>query len=254
MVTLVQHGQAKNTFTSSPGSLTVTLGANITAGNCVIACISASSATDGAGSQPTISSVKTNASADNWAVAKSLNDTTNCCLCAVYADPNTVGGTTNVVTAFTFVGAGTNNPNAAMVDVFEVSGLLTSSVVDLTHASAIGASGTAWSSGASGTTGQGSEFIVGMALGTVLAGGANGPTLTGPSAPWTNETAQTENPSVFGTVYGVTHMAGYQIVTSTGTFTYSGTQSPSEAYDAIVVTLKGAATTRGTLLLTSFPV
>ena len=68
-------------------------------------------------------------------------------------------------------------------------------------------------------------------------------TVTGPASPWTNETllgpvGYTYNSSTYDNY----QLSGYQVRSSTGAATYSGTNSQDSIYAAVVVTLLGAAT------------
>jgi hypothetical protein len=214
VVAFVQH--ASNTG-NGVTTLTVTLGSATTAGNCLIANITCENDTS-------ITSIKLGTSADNWAsqVANSTYD------CYQWADPDCAGGQTSVVITF----SGSEIP---IVDVYEFSGLLTSSPLDKSNGTG-GSAGTsaAWTSGASGTTTQAAELVVGFAGGWNAAN--TNPTITPPSSPWANAT-------LLGSGPGTWQQSGYQIVAATGSYTYNGTSNmtgTNNEYAAAIGTYKAA--------------
>ena len=237
---LVQHAGNATTFTSgSSGTASATFGSSPTAGNCLIACFTV---IDQPGTA-SITSVKTGASADNWASAAVENQASvNGVITAIYACPDTGASSSTVNVAVTFGGtASTSNNVVVLVDIFEVSGLVLSSAVDKTSVNSPGGTGeTSFTSDATATTTQASEFWIGVAGAWTESSGVS-VGFGGPSSPWANETALTGTAKLSGTSYGAAQVAGYQVASSTGTATYSGTMSQSSLYCAAVVTLKAAA-------------
>lgn len=218
-ITLVQHGSNTGSFsTGTTGTVTVTMGASITAGSCLVACTGAAGGT-GANA---VTGIKTNTNAENWAAILTALENPGIgatCSGAIWADPNTGGGTTSVVVSFSLTGAASTTKVAALVDVFEVSGLAATfgALTDKTN-SGTGSATSAWSSGASGTTTNATEFVVATSanyLNTTFTQGT-------PTGAWTNET----NLSASAANTGFAKLqSGFQITTTTGTFTYNATAS-----------------------------
>ena len=210
-ITLVQatsgsHGTGSTT-------LTLTFTNPVTAGNMIIVCWQSCST----GTNPTLSGITIGGSADNFAVVKTETNS-NAGNVAIWADPNCAGGGTSLV----ITQSGTGGGQSAFA--YEVSGLATSAATDKT-AGGTGSSG-AWSSGATATTTNANEFWVGMCSST------DGSTMAGPASPWTNETAITQTVSILT----VRSVSGYQIASSTGAATYSGTSSGNDGWGAAVAT------------------
>jgi hypothetical protein len=101
--------------------------------------------------------------------------------------------------------------------VYEISQIIALDVTS-THQTT---SGTTWTSN-SVTTNYASEFWVGL--------GQGDSTLTGPSSPWTNTAYNNLGGS------GISAIGGYQVVSSAGSASYSGTNSPSQGITALVAT------------------
>lgn len=204
--------QAKSgTGTSSP--TTVTLSSPTTAGNCLIVCWTVLAT----GSQPSTFSGTLGGSAGNFGTVLTVNSDTG-----ILADPNCAGGQTAVALTF----SGGSGSYAVGVYVYEVSGLAASSVVDKTVSGTTGT--TSWTSGATATTTNANEFWVGMAS----CYQTTTQTITGPSSPWTNETAI--HPSQGANF--LNSVSGYQIVSSTGTCTYAGTVASSGGNTVLAAT------------------
>lgn len=241
-ITVVQHASNAEQFTSgTSGTINATFGSNTTAGNCLIAVFSQDNSST---LSPTLSSVTTNGSSENWADSGASFAGDGFFL---YIDPNTGGSQTIIDVTFAFGGtATTSNSLAIVLDTFEVSGLATTSVVDRIQNNSPGTTGTSWTSNATSTTTEAAEFWIG-AVNPYDGGAANQSiTITGPSSPWTNEAQLTTSTQEGGTgtshKYFLAQMSGYQIVSATGTATYSGTNTGSGVfYTAGVATLKGAA-------------
>ena len=245
-VAIVQHAQGSPTHSSGTSATdTISFASNITPGNCVVAAITLSPV----GNVVDISSITTNGSADHWVLGVNNNDSTNIVSGSIYVDPNSVGGTKNVVISYSFNGTASSTETCGIcVDLFELSGVVSVSAVDKTN-SATADNVTSWSSGSSGTTTQGTEFVIGLLADTDEATA----TVTGPSSPWNNESEITLNLQSQGAPFQIHQLCGYQIVSSTGSFTYSGTLSATNSfsgYVAAVLTLKG--TTNVTVAIPAF--
>jgi hypothetical protein len=234
---VVQHKGGSAVFTSgTSGTASQTFTSSPSAGNCLVACISAESLI----ATPSISSVETGTSADNWAGAASWPATSEG-IAAIYACPDTGASSSqiNVTVSFGFT-ASASDSVIVFIDIFEVSGAASSGVVDQTSGNGdTTANTTTFTSDATGTTTQGSEIWFGMCA--ALAGSGTTIGLAGPtSGGWTNETVLTGTYSYFGTTLGAAQVSGYQVVNSAGEATYSGTMTDDSAYQAVVVTLKAA--------------
>lgn len=208
-ISLVQSGSATAT---SGSTVTVTLGAGTTAGNCLIVC----AGTLQSSANPAVSGITLGGSAGNFAVAKKLN-AAGIRNCETWADPNCAGGQTSVVVSFS---GGSGSALRMNVWVMEWSGLATSSVTDATS-SGSSSSSSSFSSGSTGTLGQASELVVGADMGD---------SPTGPGSPWTNLT---------GLVSSGGFLIGYQVVSATTALTYSGTDV-NTFWSAVIASFKGA--------------
>lgn len=209
---------------ASSTSLTLTLGSNTTSGNCLVVCAHVD-----AGNGAAVSGITLGGAAGNFASAVALNTGTSGNGEAIWTDQGCAGGQTSIVISLSG-GAG----NGFLLGIaYEFSGLLTTGAVDQSSSNAL-ANVTSWSSNATGTTTQASEIFVGMCGGS---GVSVTPVLAGPASPWVNVA------NVNGTADDDTLIAGYDIVSSTGTATYSGTVSSggNQYGAALVVTLRGAA-------------
>jgi len=118
--------------------------------------------------------------------------------------------------------------------VYEVAGYpgVTGGAVflDQTAGTYSGSDAASWSSGTTGTTVSASEFVVGLGL----ALPNNGTVVTGPAGSWVNESAAENLAGADG--YYLSAVSGYQLPSSAGTFTYSGTVSPNAAWAAVSAT------------------
>jgi len=202
--------------TASASTVTVTLGSATTAGNCLVACIALGSGS----SLATISSITLGGSAGNWAQLKAVGDlTTGAEQLASWADPSCAGGQTSVVINCT-------GASVLLAQVFEFSGIAASSVLDQFATFDSGGGSNSTFSVTTPATTQASELAIGCVYGFNT-------TITGPSSPWVNET----------TVVSTTRtlQAGYDILSSTGTVTYSGSFGASALNGQILVTLFAAA-------------
>ena len=215
---LVQSAQNSGTGTT----LTVTLGAATTAGNCLVVMVAANgSATNGS-----VSGITLGGSADNFARLGSVVGTSgDAGITACWADPNCAGGQTSVVITQTG-GSGTLGLEAA---VHERDDLALSGLLDKQSTGGISTGSATWDSTSTATTTQAAEVWFGIALGVTNSG----PTLTGPASPWVNGTQITQ---AYGS-FTAAVLVGYQEVSSTGTARYNGTSSPSSDYVALAVAL-----------------
>ncbi|HEY2090127.1 MAG TPA: hypothetical protein VGH54_29415 [Mycobacterium sp.] len=201
-------------------TVTVTLGAATTAGNCLVACIGMGSGVGLA----SVSSVTLGGAGDNWAALKAAGDLTNGAeQLAVWADPNCAGGQTNVTVTVPGVAV-------TLAYVFEASGIAASSVLDQFGTADSGgtASGPAFSVSTGGATAQASELAVACAYGYNT-------TVTGPSSPWVNTATLTSTAR--------TLQAGYNVLSSAGTVTYAGSFGAATFNGQVLVTLKAASGT-----------
>ena len=198
--------------TAAASSVTVTLGSATTAGNCVIACI----ALGNGSSTSAVSSVTLGGSAGNFSQIKAVGDlAVGAEQLAIWVDPNCAGGQTSVAITQT-------TGLVTMAWVFEFSGLALSALLDqsATFDSAVGTNSTF--SITSGATTRASELAVGCAY-------AFSTTITGPSSPWVNEATLSQGNDRL--------QASYNILSSTGTVTYSGSFGAAQFNGQILVTL-----------------
>jgi hypothetical protein len=224
MASLVQSVSGTTTGTT----ISLTLPQNTAAGNCLIITV----VTSATPANPTVSGITLGGSAGNFAQAATAGSTgADAQTSFIWADPNCAGGQTAISISLT-----TGNTGSANATAMEWSGLALSSVTDQTAGSPNGTSSTSWSSTASGTTTQAFEVAIGC-VGAFNASGIG--TITGPSSPWTNLTQETSASTHVGL------LTGYQVLSSTGTVTYSGTFAATSAYAALVVTFKAVAPTGG---------
>lgn len=215
-IALVAGQTAANHSSTDVHALTVTLDNPVTAGNCVVACI-------GGYNINVVESVVSAASADNWVLGESgdVGPST----AEVWIDPDCAAGHTTFSASVT-------NSGLIIMQVFEFSGVATSSPADVTTSGGSGALVTSWSSGTSATASAG-DLLVGMCCGH---GGGGTYTLSGPSSPWINETPVATS---LGGIWARL-VAGYQVLGSSAALTYSGTATVAQDYAAAGVALKAA--------------
>jgi len=203
-------------------STSISFASPTTAGNCVVVIIAIY---DNGGSTPTVTGVTLGGSADNFVSAAGA--AVGVAGLFIWVDPKCAGGQTAIVVS------GTNLAfplSIGAVFAYEVSGLLSASVVDKIS-TGTGTSQTTSTSGATAATTVPNEIWFGGAV------NASNP-ITGPASPWINQ-APGFNSQAPGAV------AGYQVVTSTGTATYAATSGADTNWAAAVVTLKGSTTIAG---------
>lgn len=249
-IAVVQHAGTPTAFTSgTTGTSSQSFAANTTAGNCLVAVFSLGGAT----ATPTVVSVTTNGVAENWVLAKADADG----FIYWYVNENTAGGQKiiDIALAFGFT-ATTSNSVCVVPDIFEVSGLGATVTVDRTiTADQDTTPGTSWSSGATLTTTQPDEIWFGGVAVSPSASNTT-PTIT-PSGAWTLEATISSSIQVGGTStsdkFITAQRTGYQIVSSTGTATYSGTSSASSFWNAGAVTLSGTSSVTGTASVAEAP-
>jgi hypothetical protein len=214
-VGLVQSKQGA--ATASP--LSITLDNPTTAGNGLVVMVTSCGTT----ANGSVSGVTLGGAAGNFASAASVGASGDESIAAAWLDLNCAGGQTAVSIAFTG-GSGTQQFFAA---VYERDDLLASAAFDK---SAGNISTFAWTSGATATTSQPSEVLVGM----VFITGSSPPVITGPAAPWANLAQQSATQATFLDAW----MSGWQAVSSPQAATYSGTVTNGTNGTALVITLK----------------
>lgn len=231
-ITVVQHASNTATHTSGTSATdTATFASNLTAGNCVVACISTGSVFTAV----SVTSVTTNGSAENWSQA--VGDPFSSGANYIYVNPNTGGGQKIIDVNWAFGGTvSSTNTASIVIEIYEISGLVAANVVDQSNQNNV-SSNANWTSNATPTTTQASEIFIGK-VSTFASTSAN--TITGPSSPWNNESQLNATYLVSSVTRHLTQLSGFQIVSATGTATYSGTQTDTgNDADSIVVTLKG---------------
>lgn len=212
MATLVQSVSGTTTGTS----LTITLSATTAGNTLVITAVSSCTPAN-----PTISGITLGGTSIGSQVATAGSVSADSQSSFMWEATNIAGGQTSVVITFT-----TGNTGSICATVMEWNGLGTA---DASGVSANGTSGTTFSSGASGTTKQANEVAIGC------CGAFNGSgigTITGPSSPWSNLTQETSASTHVGL------LTGYDVLSATGTATYSGSFGVTASYAAIVVTFR----------------
>jgi hypothetical protein len=206
----------------NPGSAAGSFSTATTAGNCVVVILLTYATTNVTVST---SGVTLGGSADNFAQAAHVQSafaSSDTQYVSIWADPNCAGGQTAVaatVTNGTWI-------NGAGLILLELSGVATSSPVDVTSTGSA-TTGTAVTSGTTSATGTANELAVGAAYpdnGLSAESGTYTNILLGSSSPYTGA-------------------AGYLALASSGSATsYTGTGSASGVWAAAVITLKPAST------------
>ena len=210
MPTPVQVGH--NTTTGAT-SVTVTLGAASTPGNTMVAVIWAGAAS--------ISGVTLGGSSSGWA-SRALINPSGVGPVAIWSSPGFAAASTSVVV--------TQASSSTMaVFVYELTGNCTLDQAGAGHGQNDGAAG--FTSGTTGTTTSANEYWIAVVAG-YDGSGAPVTMTTPPSAPWVNQSIV--NFDTFAYLY-----TSYQLTTSTGTPSYSGTASPASgvnSYGCIIAT------------------
>ena len=186
-------------------------------------------------SSTSVTGVKLGGSAGNFAAV--YTDTTTASAIALWADPNCAGGQTSVAVT---MGSTTGSVFMAVI-AYEFSGLALSSVTDKTQNHNVQGGAATFTSNATATTTQAAELWFGLAAGYNNAGAAF--TFTGPASPWANVQQN-------GGTDATSLIAGYQIVSSAGTVTYSGTASTTDSnlyFASIASSFKAAGGTNATV-------
>lgn len=223
---MVLFVQAASNSGVNVSAVTVTLGAGTTGTNGLVTAASGSDST----TNPHVTGITLGGAADHFGALVSPIGTAGgtAAIIDLWADPNCAGGQTSVVV--TWSGTGSHEEQAF---VYEFSGLLNTnaaaSLLDKSSTNFTTTTNATFTSNATATTTQASELWFGAAGGFQTA-------ITGPSSPWVNS-------SQLGSTSTRSLMAGYQIVSSTGTATYSGSYSPNSFSEAGVVALFAAAAT-----------
>ena len=216
---IVQTAEASGSIVSPAN---IVLSDATTAGNCLVVIVafygsSSAASVSGAG-------VGLTGFLDSFTQVFDEPGTANSERVEFYVDLDCSGGGTEVSVTFS---GGTGTKDTAIY-VLEISGVATAGALDLTKGTT--GSGSSPSSGTSATSAQASEIVIAA----VSAFASSTITLTGPSGAWTNLTQLTS-----GTSLGL--LVGYQVPTSTGTYSYTATSSPASSYAAALISLKGAA-------------
>lgn len=200
MTIAIAQAVAKNTLTSTI-SPTV-------AGNGLIVCVNSF------GSSPTITSVKLGTVSLTQASAK-LISTTAFTESWIYYLANIAGGQTAIAVAGSNLSVDSSNGG---VDIIEASGLVTSSMLDKSPTGGSG-TGTAWSSGSSGTLSQNDELVVGTACGFNMSSPAG----------WTMVSGG-----------GTGRRTGYKIVSANTAQTFNSTMTNAD-WTALIASFKASA-------------
>ncbi|HEV2252532.1 MAG TPA: hypothetical protein VGS06_05000, partial [Streptosporangiaceae bacterium] len=213
---LVQSASAV-TATGGSTTLTVSLPAVTTAGNCLVVCV-----TTAGGTGATVTGITLGGSADHFAVAKATQNGTSVD-CEIWTDPNCAGGQSTVVITL----SGSADCTA---EVMEFTGI-PASPVDKT-AGSTGTSAT-FTSGATAALAQSAEIAIGVAAAT--SSGGTGLNVTGPPS-WGNFTQLSSSGGGGSHVYSLISYLG---VSSTAAQTYQGTvSSASQPWAAAIATIK----------------
>lgn len=207
-ISVVQYVSSAAQTTATSASATIS---STGTGNCLVVVVFTE---DAIGTAPTVSSVQIGGVADNFSSAATTPSAGGNLRTDLWVDRNALSGQTSVTVNLT----STTSFSSWEFKVYEISGLDTASPVDKTSTN--NTAGASWTSGTTATTTAASEIWIGAVF--------CGNTATGPSSPWTNHNSGSS-----------TDIDGFQIVSSMGTATYSGTQSSSGAVAAAVITLKG---------------
>ncbi len=223
-ISVLQTAQHYATDQAPSATVTVTLPQQTSAGNCLVVAVS----TDYDTANSAVSAVTLGGSAGNFGAVHSVGTGSSEAIVSFWADPDCAAGQTSV----TVTVSGGSGYGLVAVSVLEVSGLASTlaGVLDQSSGNQPSAS-SSWTSGSTGTTSQADELAVG------LVGIYAYETITGPSSPWVNLAQQGGSSTASPPSQA---MAGYQILSATGTVAYSGTFSGITSYVAGVVTLKGS--------------
>jgi hypothetical protein len=207
--------QSKSGSITSGTTLTLTLAAGTTAGNCLVNYIGEAQGT----TNPVVSGITLGGSAGNYVAAKKAINNADA-NAEIWVNWNCAGSQTAIVVTFT-AGTGISQGNEGWAEEWSAI-LATSNPVDKTNGG--NGSSAAPTSGSTGTLTQPNEVVVGCICSLA--------SITGPSTPWTNQAQVTAG--------GSNLVAGHQVVTATTAQTYSGTTA-SAVWGAVVVSLLEAA-------------
>jgi hypothetical protein len=236
---VLQHASATAQYVSGTGAASVaSFTNNTTPGSCLVACFTIISEAG----ITTLNSVTTNGKTENW--AKAVTDSNSQGF--IYINPNTGGGQKSIVINWSFGGtAGATTQCAVMIDIFEVSGLPVSAILDQIAATAI--SDTTTFSATTPVTTSPIEIWFAMTM-CVEFTASTQPTITGPGAPWNLEPQLNTSANTGGTVRDYGQVSGYQIVNAKAAATWAGTVTESGGGNgglAIVATLVGSGYSGG---------
>ena len=224
---VVQTAQNSGTGTS----LTVTLGSATTPGNFLAVLVLTTAGTNGS-----VSSVSLGGAAGNFGSIVSQGNSSDHAIVTCWGDPDCAGGQTAVAITTT----GSSGTQAISAIVFEISGMPSTLTGILDKSAVLSSSGfvTSWTLGPTATTTQADEMWLAIVGGNVSSSTAG--TYTGPGSAWTNTVLSGVNNYTGG--FSAGGVAGYQVVSSTGTASYNGTCT-SSTLDGLVLTLKASSTT-----------
>ena len=209
-----------------------TLDLPTTAGNALIVLIGTSGSTNAS-----VTAMTLGGAAGNFAEEAAEGNGSDHAIASAWSDPDCAGGETAV--AITLSGSG---DNSYVGWIFEVSGMPAAGPL-LDKSAVLSSAGfvASWTLGPTGTTTQTDEIWFGLAAGNVASGTAG--TYTGPGAPWTDEASQGIDS---GGSFSFGGIAGYQVVSATGTASYDGSVTPNSTIEGLVVALKAASGTSHT--------
>lgn len=211
---------ATSTTGTSTSSLAVTI-TSTTVGNTLVAALMGSSTTD----VPTGVSVTLGASGDTFYSIGAASFP----VMYLFADYNCTGGETTLTFSYTATGT-----TGVVAYVYEISGLGATPALDqnafaVSYADAINLfPGETMTSGYIQTT-QANAILLGFGAAEYTSGT---PTLTGPTGSWTNETGHSYTGSTHG--YAI---SGYQVVSTTGTYSYVPTFTTTELAQGGIVAI-----------------
>jgi len=212
--------QSKSGSSVGSTTTTITLTSATTAGNCLVLVYGSNYGATGA----SITGATLGGAADNWAnVGGAVNSTQ--AVISMWGDQSCAGGQTSVVVTLSVA------PNASAFWLMEWSGMVATGTTMLDKVKNGGTNGTSFASGTTLTTTQANEVWIGGVF--CNDGGSGTPAITGPSSPWNNLAQVTP-------ATGYSMMTSWQVVSATGTTSYSGTTSPAAINEAEVWTLKAS--------------
>ena len=197
------------------------------AGNTVVVVVGTGNASN---VTQTITGITLGGSAGNFAQAEATQSAfqsgTGTATVMIWGDPNCAGGQTAIAISGTNLNLGAATGNGWVA--YEIAGLLSTStlsvMLDTAHTHNSGITGTAVSTGTTGTTTQANAIALGVLISFVTLSGFTGSFTT---------TQINDGSGTFGS-------GAEQILSSTGTQSYGATAASSTVWAGAVVTLLGA--------------